>query len=102
MGNPVIYTNFELRLIAYLSQQRSASVLFLSRNQLRGRRNLSPRVPEQNTAYVPVSQIVNDALAERLLPVFDNIEAGIEFAHRLIAQIEQVGVKVRLVAVYVG
>ena len=69
------------------------------RDQLCGSGNLSPCIPQQDTAYALIAQIVNNALAERLLPVLDNIKTGIKFSHRFIAQIKQIGIEKRLMTI---
>src|SRR4051812_3441293 len=71
-------------------------------NQLTGVVELVPHVPEQHAARLAVLDIRDDALPVRLLPVLDHLEAGVDLSHRLVAEVEQVGVEERQVVVRGG
>src|SRR5260221_3133542 len=62
--------------------------------------DLAPRVPEQYTARpaLPVD-VRDDAFAVRLVPPLDRRRARIDFADRLVAEVEQVGIEERDVVV---
>src|SRR5436190_16286332 len=64
--------------------------------------DLVPHVPEQHAARFAVLDVRDDALAVRLLPVLDHLEAGVDLPDRLVAEVEEVGVEERQVVVRSG
>jgi len=71
----------------------------LRRDHRRGGLDLAPGVPQQHAAHAALAQVVDHSLPERFLPVFDDLEARIELAHRLVAEVEEVGVEERQMVV---
>src|SRR5260370_2708793 len=61
--------------------------------------HLPPRVPQQDATHATVFQVVDHALAHRLLPVGYGLEPRVQLADRLVAELEQVGVEERQVAI---
>src|SRR5437868_2465724 len=61
--------------------------------------DLSPGVPQQGPANASVAQVVDDAFAERDLPVRDGFQPRVDLPHRLVTEVEQVRVEHRYVAV---
>jgi len=59
--------------------------------------HLAPRVPEQHPPDTTAVEIVDDALAERLLPIAHRLKPRIEVAHRLVPDVEQIRVEERQV-----
>ena len=71
-----------------------------STDQLARRVHLVPRVPEQEPARAPFPiRVRDDALPVRLDPVLDRRQPGVDLPHRLVAEIEHVGVEERQVVV---
>src|SRR4051812_16537373 len=55
--------------------------------------DLAPGVPEQDAAHPIVGQVVDDALAERRLPVGDRAVPGVDLADRFVAEIEEIRIE---------
>ena len=77
-----------------------SSIGFPARISSRAAIDLVPGVPEQEAARPPlVVDEGDDALAIRLVPPLDRREPRIDFAHCLVAEVEEVGVEEREVVV---
>src|SRR5690242_10936192 len=67
--------------------------------QLPGRVELVPDVPEEDAARPAVLDVRDYALPIRLLPVLDGLEARVDRADGLVAEAEEIGVEERQVVV---
>src|SRR5262245_18589114 len=50
--------------------------------------DLSPHVPQEDSAHAPAGKIVDDTLPEAVLPVCGGLTARIHLADRLISEVE--------------
>src|SRR2546423_7072094 len=81
---------------------RQAALEVAVRPRLREERarvvHLAPGIPEQDAAHPAVAQVIDDAFAERDLPVGDGLQTRIDLAHCLVTEVEEVRVEHRHVA----
>lgn len=94
-----------LHVLVYF-QQPALKVLRPERSgfgdQLAGRVDPLPNVPQQRAAHPALPQVVDHALAVRLLPVGHGFQTRIDLSHGLVAQLEEIGVEGRQVVVADG
>src|SRR3990172_3740065 len=65
-------------------------------DKISGRVHLIPNIPQKNTAQVAAIKVVNNPFFIRLLfPVLNQLVARVQATHRLVAEIEQVGIEHR-------
>src|SRR5438067_126955 len=57
--------------------------------------HLTPDIPQQHTSNAVIRQVVDHPLMKLLQPILDGFHATVDFANRLVAEIEQVGVEKR-------
>jgi hypothetical protein len=55
--------------------------------------HLASDAPQQPAAYFALLQIIDDVLPERFLPILHHFQLSADRAHRLVTEIEQVGVE---------
>src|SRR5437867_10346596 len=72
------------------------------RDELPCRVHLAPHVPQQDATHPAVLEVVDNALAERLLPVRDGLMTDVQVTDRLVAEFKKVRIEEREVVIRRG